>query len=254
MVLDSNPRIYDSIGTGYRQLRVPDRRIFARIQQALGDARTVCNVGAGAGSYEPDDRHVTAVEPSPTMIAQRTSSNRVVRASAENMPFADDEFDAAMAVLTIHHWTNAREGLAEMRRISRRQVIFTFDPDFCDSLWLVRDYLPEIAKFEHRRAIPIRRIIDSLNNVSVETVEIPFDCSDGFQGAYWRRPSEYLQADVRAAISTLMQLPQDIVSRALRRLSQDLQSGEWQRRYNHLIERESLDLGYRLVVVQSSAA
>ena len=121
--------VYDSIGDGYRTDRVPERRIAARIKEALGNATTVCNVGAGAGSYEPDDCDVTAVEPSQTMIAQRTSTNRVVRCSAESMPFADGAFDASMAVLTIHHWTNARAGLAEMQRISHRQVVFTFDPE-----------------------------------------------------------------------------------------------------------------------------
>ena len=139
----SDPPIYDAIGIGYAAQRRPDPRIAARIHAALGDASSACNVGAGAGSYEPTDRDVTAVEPSEVMIAQRRSSAPVVRATAEDLPFPDDAFDAAMAVLTVHHWTDPRRGLREMRRIARRQVVFAFDPGMVDSLWLVRDYLPD---------------------------------------------------------------------------------------------------------------
>jgi len=247
------PQIYDGIGEGYRELRVPDRRLADRIRRALGDAKTVCNVGAGTGSYEPADLDVTAVEPSPTMIAQRNSTHRVVRAAAEDLPFEDQAFDASMAILTVHHWTRPLDGLAEMQRISHRQVIFTFAPDRMDSLWLVRDYLPEISDFERQRALPINQILDSLQVISVDPVEIPFDCTDGFQGAYWRRPHEYLSVRVRAAISTLAQLPSPIVSRAMQRLSDDLQSGQWHRRYAALLTAESLDLGYRLIVAETSS-
>ncbi len=240
--------VYDSIGDGYRDLRIPDPRIAARIRAALGDAKTVCNVGAGAGSYEPLDLAVTAVEPSQTMIAQRNSAADVVCCTAEKLPFGDKSFDASMAVLTVHHWKQPLAGLSEMCRISRRQVVFTFDPEKSDLLWLVRDYLPEIVEFEKQRAISIETISDALHANAVEVVEIPFDCSDGFQGAYWRRPAAYLSRDVRQAISTLAQLPRETVSHAIERLASDLESGEWNRRYADLLNRESLDLGYRLVV------
>ena len=248
MTLHSHPKIYDAIGTDYRRLRVPDGRIAQRIRQTLVGAKTVCNVGAGAGSYEPHDLEVTAVEPSQTMIDQRITTNRVVRASAESLPFDDKTFDAAMAVLTVHHWTNAEKGLLEMKRVSRRQVIFTFDPERIESLWLVRDYLPEIVAFEQQRAVPVAKIVDTLKANAVEAVEVPSDCTDGFQGAYWKRPSEYLKPEVRAAISTLAQLPQRLVGNAMRRLANDLESGEWQRRNEELLTRDSLDLGYRLIV------
>lgn len=240
-------RLYDNIGVGYRRRRRPDPRIAARIWEALGEARTVCNVGAGAGSYEPEDRDVIAVEPSDTMIAQRHSARPAVRATAEQLPFSDQAFDAAMAVLTVHHWRDPRAGLREMKRVSKRQVVFAFDVDQIDLLWLARDYLPEAIAFDRQRATPIGEIATALQSGRVETVPIPHDCQDGFLGAYWRRPEAYLQPDVRAAISTFSQLPADVVQRAIDKLASDLQSGRWQSRYGQLLEHESLDLGYRLV-------
>lgn len=251
MTVESHPQIYNSIGIGYRKRRVPDHRIAAQIERALGDAGTVCNVGAGTGSYEPVNRDVTAVEPSQTMINQRSSTNRVVCASAESMPFTENQFDATMAVLSVHHWIDAKAGLAEMKRISKRQVILTFDPDMMDSLWLIRDYLPESGEFERRRAVPIREIVDVLKPARVEPVDIPWDCEDGFQGAYWRRPEAYLNPDVRAAISTFAQLPAIVVSNAIRRLTNDLESGEWQVQNADILELDSMDLGYRMVVSES---
>jgi len=245
---DSQPPVYDSIGDGYRNYRVPDKRIAAQIHAALGNARTICNIGAGAGSYEPLDRVVTAVEPSQKMIAQRESSHPVVCATAECLPFDDNAFDASMAILTIHHWSDVVAGLQEMKRVSRRQVIFTFDLDKVDSFWLVQDYLPEIIELEHRRAATIESITNILEGATVSPVEIPFDCTDGFQCAYWRRPHEYLDAGVRAAISTLSLLPHKVIEPAMRRLKDDLESGAWKRRYGDLLEQESLDFGYRLIV------
>jgi SAM-dependent methyltransferase len=249
----SHPQIYNMIGSGYRQRRVPDRRIGDQITAALGDAKTVCNVGAGAGSYEPTDRDVTAVEPSQAMIQQRTSTVPVVCACAEYLPFGENYFDASMAILTIHHWLDPQKGLEEMRRVSRRQVVLTFDPERVDTLWLVRDYLPEIIAFDRQRTVSLHTIVDILKPVRVETVPIPWDCTDGFQGAYWRRPVAYLKADVRAAISSLSQLPTQTVLQAMQRLSQDLQSGTWERRYSYLLDAEMLDLGYRLLVSESPA-
>jgi len=248
MTLPSHSKVYDTIGARYRRRRTPDARIAARIVNALGDARRVCNVGAGTGSYEPDDREVVAVEPSQTMIAQRTSTHPVECATAESLPFADNSFDAAMAILSVHHWEDPSAGLAEMRRIASRQVVFAFDPDHQSDLWLVRDYLPEILELEQARAISIAGIVDCLDRSVVESVPVPWDCVDGFQGAYWRRPEMYLEPEVQACMSTLAQLPADVVGRAMKQLATDLEDGTWQERNGHLLALEELDLGYRLIV------
>ncbi len=226
----------------------PEPRIAARIRRALGNARTVCNIGAGTGSYEPEDLEVTAVEPSAIMIAQRTTSHAVVQASAEQLPFADRQFDAAMTVLSIHHWQDPRRGLAEMRRVSARQVVFTFDPKRIADLWLVRDYLPQIIPLEQSRAIAIDVIVQQLDAHQVLPIPIPWDCCDGFQAAYWRRPEQYLNPLVQSTISTLAQLPESIVHDALHRLEKDISSGVWRDRNRDLLTREKMDFGYRLII------
>ncbi len=245
--------VYDTIGRQYRNRRIPDARIAAQIIRALGDAKTICNVGAGSGSYEPDDREVVAVEPSQIMIAQRRSSHRVVCAYAEELPFPDDAFDAAMAILSTHHWSDPPKGLSEMQRVSRRQLILTFDTARQMDHWLVSEYLPEIAAFELNRALPIEQIKQHLGAQTVESVLIPWDCTDGFQAAYWRRPAEYLKPEVQATISTLAQLPAEIVSKAMDRLARDLANGDWERRHADLLLRETMDFGYRLIVADKQA-
>jgi len=243
----SHPRVYDRIGLGYSDNRVPDPRIAARIHAALGDAQTVCNVGAGAGSYEPAERRVTAVEPSPEMIAQRRAGS-VVRAVAEKLPFRDAAFDAAMATLTIHHWSDIEAGLSEMRRIAPRCVLFTFDPALQQSLWLIRDYFPSVIDFENTRHPSIDRVASWLGADRVDPVAIPWDCTDGFQAAYWRRPERYLDAAVRASISTFAQRSEGELTRGLRALAEDLESGAWHERHADLLERDEMDFGYRLVI------
>ncbi len=252
MNVRSHPEIYDSIGGGYNKFRIPDIRLAKLIRNALGNIRTVCNVGAGTGAYEPPDLVVTPVEPSERMIAQRPDADCVVRATAEKLPFADGQFDAAMAILTIHHWVDPVRGLQEMQRVSRRQVILTFDPELIDLLWLVRDYLPEIADFEKSRATPMATIVAALGECTATPVLIPWDCTDGFQAAYWRRPDRYLDPQVRQAISSLSKLPENTVSAAIGKLAADIQSGVWATRYADLLVREQLDLGYRLVVANKS--
>jgi len=241
-------QLYDRIGTGYGRFRRPDPRIAARIHRALAGARSVVNVGAGTGSYEPEGR-VVAVELSATMIAQRPAGAApAVQASALALPFRADAFDAALAVLTLHHWPDWRAGVAEMARVARdRVVILTYD---CDAagFWLVRDYFPEILALDRRWMPPVAEVAGALGTAEVIPVPVPWDCSDGFLGAYWRRPEAYLDAGVRGAISAFALVP-DVEARiaALRR---DLADGTWARRNAALEDREELDIGYRLVVAK----
>jgi SAM-dependent methyltransferase len=244
--------IYDRIGRRYAQSRQPDPRIAARVTRALGDARTVVNVGAGSGSYEPEDRHVVAVEPSEVMITQRPrDAAPVVRAVAEALPFANNQFHAALAVLTVHHWTDAKRGLAELRRVARRQVIFTWDPKHLAGFWFTRDYLPEAVALD-AGFTTLAPTLALLGGADVEPVPVPHDCQDGFFAAYWRRPEAYLDPDVRAGISGFGILDQSLVERALELLADDLATGEWYRRNEQLLELDALDLGYRLVVSENA--
>jgi SAM-dependent methyltransferase len=242
---------YDRLGVGYTAVRREDPRLAEGIRTALGDARTVVNVGAGAGSYEPADLEVTAVEPSALMRAQRPpGAAPVVDARAERLPFPDDSFDAAMSVLSIQHWEDPERGLAELRRVARRRVVlFAWDPAALHDSWLVRDYLPEFGGL-----VPADYTLDDalqvLGGGRIETVPIPHDCRDGFLHAYWRRPRAYLDPRVRAGISVFHLIDERAVADALRRLSGDLDSGEWERRNASLLELDELDLGYRLVVTE----
>src|SRR5947208_6206812 len=180
--------IYDGIGRTYASTRRPDPRVEVAVRVALGDAASVVNVGAGAGSYEPAQT-VLAVEPSAAMIAQRPpGAAPAVQATAEAIPLADGECDAALAVLTIHHWADQERGVSEMRRVAGRVVILTWDPDYAEAFWLVRDYLPESTALDRRRMPAIRRVCEWLGGAEVTPVPVPHDCVDGFFGAYWRRP------------------------------------------------------------------
>ena len=205
-------------------------------------------MGAGAGSYEPADLEVVAVEPSETMIAQRREGAApVVRAFAEELPFEDESFDAAMGVLTDHHWSDHARGLAEMRRVARRVVLFTWDPATLHDMWIVRDYLTSVTDLipdGYRLAHTLARLGDA----RAEPVPIPHDCRDGFFHAYWRRPEAYLDPRIRAGISVFAQLDEAAVAEGIGRLRRDLESGEWHRRNADLLELEEVDAGYRLVV------
>jgi SAM-dependent methyltransferase len=229
-------------------VRREDPHIAARIRAALGDARTVVNVGAGTGSYEPSDLEVVAVEPSETMIAQRPEGAApVVRAFAEALPFEDASFDVALGVLTDHHWSDHARGLAEMRRVARRVVLFTWDPATVHDMWIVRDYLPSVPELipdGYRLAHTLARLGDA----RIEPVPIPHDCRDGFFHAYWRRPEAYLDPAVRDGISAFALMDWGCVNEGLARLASDLDSGEWARRNADLLDLEELDGGYRLIV------
>ncbi len=238
--------LYDTIGRGYAPHRRPDARIAARVAAALGDAGSVVNVGAGAGSYEPAGRRVAAVEPSGVMVRQRAAGTApAVRAVAGALPFRDGAFDAALGVLTLHHWPDWRRGVAEMRRVARaRVVILTWDPDH-PGFWLTTDYFPTVIPAD-RAAFPrLADLAAALGGASVRPVPVPADCTDGFLGAYWRRPAAYLDPGVRGAISALARIPDP--APALARLAADLADGSWERRWAHL-PADEMDLGYRLVV------
>lgn len=239
---------YDRIGSTYARRRQSDPRIARLIHDALGPARRVVNIGAGAGSYEPKDREVLAVEPSSVMIAQRpTGAAPAIQAVAEALPFPDRSFDAAMAVLTVHHWTDPALGCAEMMRVSRGPVVvLTCDPAF-RGFWL-HDYFPGLVSLDDAQMPPLNAWQDWLGPVRIRTVPVPADCRDGFLYAYWRRPWAYLKQDVRDAMSSFHRIGG--VAHGLARLEADLASGDWQRRYAADLPGESADMGYRLVVAR----
>ncbi len=240
--------VYDEIGRTYGRTRRPDPRIAARISAAIGPSATVVSVGAGTGSYEPPGT-VLAVEPSAAMIAQRPPwAAPAVQAAAEAIPLDDGACDVALAVLTIHHWSDLEAGFAELRRVGRRQVLLTWDPAYAEALWLVTDYLPRLAEVNRRRFPALERIVDLLGGEArVETVPVPHDCVDGFQGAFWRRPEAYLDPFVRAGISDFALLSTAEEQTALERLEDDLGSGAFRARHADLLALDELDLGYRLL-------
>ena len=242
---------YDVIGVGYATTRRPDPRIGAQLVAALGDARSVINVGAGAGSYEPAHT-VVAVEPSSVMISQRPAGSApVVRARAEALPLAGDAADAAMAVLTVHHWSDLAAGVAELRRVARRRiVVLTWDQHVFGQFWLVREYLPRAVAIDDARAVPVDRLAALLGGARIETVSVPHDCTDGFAAAYWRRPHAYLNPAVRASISMLAQTGDNLLRPGLGRLAADLKSGRWHQHHQDLMQRTDLDAGYRLLTAE----
>jgi SAM-dependent methyltransferase len=243
-------QLYDSIGASYPVTRRTEPRIAAQVWAALGDARTVLNVGAGTGSYEPPDRDVTAVEPSALMRAQRPAGAApCLAASAERLPFGDQTFDAAMAFATIHHWPDPVAGLRELRRVARRVVVFTHDTSAAGWLgrfWLIRDYLPEVADLLVGR--PALAELTRALGARVEAVPIPWDCADGFFEAYWRRPGAYLDEPVRRGMSVWTRVGPEAEQRAVRRLGADLASGRWAERNRDLIGLDRAELGLRLLV------
>lgn len=236
---------YDTIGVNYAELRKPDHRIAAAIEEALGSAHTILNVGAGTGSYEPVDRDVTAVEPSIEMIRKRhPSAARAIQASADNLPFADKSFEAAMAVLTIHHWPDKEAGLREVRRVTRGKIVLlTFDPS--QRPWLT-DYFPELAVLDDAQMPAMADYSRWLGPVRTRPLLVPHDCEDGFLYAYWRRPEAYLDPRIRSGSSSFWTIGN--AETGLRRLSDDIQTGDWDRRYGHLRTLEEYDAGYRLVI------
>ncbi|MEU3267840.1 MerR family transcriptional regulator [Streptomyces bacillaris] len=246
-------QLYDTIGSAYPATRRTEPRIAARVWEALGNARTVLNVGAGTGSYEPPDREVTAVEPSAVMRAQRPAgAARCVAAAAESLPFEDGSFDAAMAFSTVHHWQDPIAGLREMRRVARRVVVFTYDAGTpgrgggLERFWLTRDYLPEFAEL----LVDWPSLADLAGAVGgrAEPVLVPWDCADGFFEAHWRRPEAYLDEEVRRAVSVWTRVGPEAERRAVDRLREDLSSGRWTERNRDLAALEAAELGLRLII------
>ena len=239
---------YDQIGRGYTATRRPDPRIGAAIAGALRGAATVVNVGAGPGAYEPAGASVVAVEPSWHMIRQRPSvASPAVQAVAEELPFRAAAFDAALAVLTIHHWTDWRQGIVEMKRVAKRVVLFTFDTAAVRHFWLTETYFPELVALDRKRSPSIAELVRAVGHCTVDRIAVPHDCADGFLAAFWRRPEAYLDSNVRAAMSGFALLDQNVVARGIARLKSDLESGVWDRDYGHLRSLDALDAGYRLL-------
>ncbi|MBN9221160.1 MAG: methyltransferase domain-containing protein [Mesorhizobium sp.] len=241
---------YGAIGANYTSYRQPEPRIAARIVEALGDARKVLNVGAGAGSYEPIDRMVTAVEPSASMRAQRPAHlSRAVDAVAGALPFDDKSFDAAMATFTVHQWPDLTQGLAEMRRVTRGPVIIlSCAPDELNRFWL-DDYAPEVIAVEASRYPTMEAIVEALGGeAQVLPVPIPLDCTDGFGEAYYGRPERLLDPGARLANSAWSFVDASVGERFVADLGRDLESGEWDRRHGHLRTQPEFDGSLKLVV------
>jgi SAM-dependent methyltransferase len=246
----SGAQLYDTIGATYTVTRRTEPRIAAQLWAALGDARTVLNIGAGTGSYEPADRDVTAVERSTLMRAQRPAGAApCVDAFADSLPFADQSFDAAMAFATIHHWPDPIAGLREMRRVARRVVVFTHDTSdagWLHRFWLTRDYLPETANLLTGRPT-VTELADAIG-ARLEPVLIPWDCADGFFEAFWRQPAAYLDENVRRGTSVWGAVGPDAERRAVQSLRDDLASGRWAERNRDLLDLDAAELGLRLLI------
>jgi SAM-dependent methyltransferase len=243
-------QLYDSIGGTYTATRRTDPRIAERVWACLGDADIVLNVGAGTGSYEPSGCDVIALEPSALMREQRPDGAATcVSGIAEHLPFGDGTFDAAMAFATIHHWSDPFAGLREMRRVARRVVAFTFDgtdSGWINRFWLTRDYLPEVADLLVGRP-PLTDLAEAIG-ARIEPILIPWDCSDGFFEAYWRRPEAYLDEGVRRGVSVWSKVGPDVERRAVRRLREDIESGRWSERNQDIVDLREAELGLRLLI------
>jgi len=244
---------YGQIGDGYSDFRRPDPHIAKQISEALGDATSILNVGAGTGSYEPDDRMVTALEPSESMRAQRPFGlPPAINGVAEHLPFEDASFDASMAIVTVHQWSDLEKGLAEMRRVTRGNVVLLVcDPDLMSDYWL-NDYIPEVRQVESSRFPSIERIRIALGGeVEILSVPVPHDCRDGFNEAYYCGPEMFLNEKARLACSSWSLVPKSSVERFDAELSADLASGRWDEKYGHYRSQPLFDGPLRLVIGKS---
>lgn len=247
--------LYDTIGGSYASTRRPDPRIAAHLRVALAGMNSVVNVGAGTGAYELPVVRI-AVEPSAVMIAQRgPDAAPVVRAVAEALPLASGVVDAALAVLTVHHWSSVRTGLSELRRVARhRVVVLTWDVEVVARFWLLTDYLPEAAAMDRSMAVPMDALLDALPGATVTPVLIPHDCSDGFGVAFWQRPAAYLDPSLRAGMSMIARLAPGVAAAGLARLERDVDSGRWHDEHADLLQLTEWDAGFRQVVADLDPA
>jgi ubiquinone/menaquinone biosynthesis C-methylase UbiE len=240
---------YDELGVNYPDFRRADPRIEARIWAALGDARSVVNIGAGTGSYEPRDREVIAVEPSPLMIAKRPAgAASAIEGVAEALPLDNRSFDAAMATLTVHHWSNLGKGLTEMRRVARKRIVLlTIDAEKNAEIWTLAEYFPEAMALEEEAMPSIASLEANLPGAVIETVPMPSRCRDEFTSALWDRPEMFLEPATLRASSLWHRLDPAIIKRGQERLRADLDSGRWDGRHGHLRTLPELDIGLRLI-------
>lgn len=246
---------YDEFGAGYGQVRREDPAIRDSIHAALGDAISVVNVGAGVGSYEPSDREVTAIEPSAGMIAQRPpGSARVIQGRAEQLPFGDGSFDAAMAVLTVHHWSDVSKGLDEMIRVAgRRVIVVAFDTAKLEQLWIAADYFPAIQDLKHGPGTDSREIVAMIPGAAATVIPVSRDCSDLFFAALWSHPEMFFVDEVVNPMWVWQSMSEIAREAGRQRLAADLDSGEWDRKYGHLRELVELDVGLRLITLELPA-
>lgn len=248
---NENGEIYNQIGSFYSQTRREDPAIYNKIIGALGNSKTVINIGAGTGSYEPRDRTVVAVEPSEVMIKQRSfQCIPSVRAMADSLPFIDKSFDASMTVISIHHWhPNQRKGIEEMRRVARNKVlIVTYDSRVCEQMWLTTDYIPETANLDRDTLPTPEDICEWLNcNTKVETIPISRDTPDWMFGSFWAHPERVLDPIARASTSGFSRQPKKVIDRVVANISRDLESGKWDEKYGHLRELVEYDAGLRII-------
>ena len=255
MISPENAARYDRIGHGYSATRREDPELRRRIHAALGAARTVVNVGAGTGSYEPSDRHVIAIEPSDIMSSQRPSHLvPTVRATAGQLPLRDQSVDAAMAILSLHHWDAEQEqGVRELRRVARDTVvILTYDPRVSEQMWLVAEYLPEVAELDHEIFPHPELVVTWLGgDARIETIELSRETPDWMLGSFWAHPERVLDPNARGGTSGFARMPETVVQRVVAAVDDDLRTGAWDRRNGHLRRLERLDVGLRLIVGRS---
>jgi SAM-dependent methyltransferase len=246
-----SPR-YDRIGGGYASLRREDPRIRVRIAEALGEACSVVNVGAGAGSYEPEGLHVVAIEPSDVMAAQRPRTLApAIRGTAAKLPLRDGSVDAAMAVLTIHHWDEGREqGVREMRRVARGPVVMvTIDAEVSARMWLMADYLTEVAVLDRQIFPPIDQLAQWLGGrTQVDAIPVSRDTPDWSLLSFWAHPERVLDRAARDATSGFARMSPVVVDRVVSHVDRDLRDGTWDARHGRLRTLDAFDAGLRLVV------
>ena len=251
MKIENRATDYDSTGHTYSGYRRTDPQIASLVLRVLKNAKSVVNVGAGAGSYEPEDRYVAAVEPSYVMRSQRLANSKVpaINAKSDALPFDDKSFDASMAMLTIHHWDDLPKGISEMKRVAKnRVVIMTYDPDQLKKFWNIH-YFPELIEIEKARYPKIELLQKYLDgSCKIIPVPIPLDCADGFQEAYYGRPEEFLKKEVRNSQSAWKFLPEGLEEILVKRLEDDLKSGGWDKKFGHYRSEPFLNGALRLII------